>query len=240
MYTLQDALNSLALNYLSNTSLVAEETGAIRDSAISSCIAAINSSAIHTYSRVTLRTKIIQVIAIQGVTQYSLRYIHTQRARDAYEADADPLDPDYKPYPYIIYIAESTDLLKDDVLNVISIKDDQGRLINPPMVNVDTISMDWGKYQTSFINVLYRSRGATIAYDAPTDTVLNYPELATPAIENYASYLLLTSIGTAPATNQAKECLVRYEQIMNNLSDTLIMPDQQFNDYNRFERTGWI
>lgn len=239
MRTLQDHLDTLALNYLNNTSLVSEETGSIRESAITTCISALNAGILTIHARVTLRLKNIQVDRVDGIKQYKLSEVHTQRAKDEYDLENDPLDPGYIPYPYTVYITESDDLLADDILTLRDIKDDCGRTIYPRKVALDIIEIDWDKFKTNYITVEYRSKGTKIPYDASGDTVIDYPAIGLPALEFYAAQQLLLSIGTENANYTARQYLMQYEQAILHLSENILTDDQQYAE-DKFNRTGWV
>lgn len=240
MYTLQELLDSLSLKYLNNTSLVSEETGSIRESAMASCISALNTSILTIHARVTLRIKSIYIDSDIGVKQHSLLEKHTLRARNEYEADHDPNDPDYIPYPFPAYIREADDLLKDDILSLVDVYDSKDRYVYPKKVGVTLLEVDWSKLGTEYIKVVYRSSGVVIPYDVDSEYVVNFPAIGLPALEYFTAYQLLLSIGTDVANFTAREYMVKYEEAMTLLSENLTRHDQRHEEYSRFERDGWL
>lgn len=239
MRTLQNYLDSLALNYLNNTSLVSEETGSIRESAVSTCIAGLNAGILSIYSRVTLQLKTVFIEPLEGIKQYSLAKVHTHRAKEEYELENDPNDINYVPYLYPVYIRETVDLLEDDVLTIKDIMSDKDIIIYPKKVATNVIEMDWDKFKTDYISVTYRSKGITIPYDAEGDYVIECPAIAIPALECFVAQQVLLSVGTETANYTARQYLTKYEQAMINLSENILTDDQQYAE-DKFNRTGWI
>lgn len=238
MRTLQNYLDSLALNYLNNTSLVSEKTGSVRESAVTTCIAAINAGMLSIYSRVTLQVKEVYIEPVTGITQYDLKKIHTYRAKEEYDLENDPDDVDYVPYPYPVYIRETADLLEDDILTIKDIKTND-TIIYPPKVSATSFIIDWDSYKAASISVSYRSRGLAIPYDATGDYIVDCPDIAVTAIECFAAQQILLSIGTETANYTARQYVAKYEQAILYLSENILTDDQQYAE-GKFNSAGWV
>lgn len=239
MRTLQNYLDSLALNYFNNTSLVSEETGSIRESAITTCIAGLNAGILSIYSRVTLELKTVYIEPVAGITQYQLKRVHTHRAKNEYDLENDPNDIGYVPYPYPVYIKENVDLLEDDILTIKDIKTDKDIIIYPQKTAVDSFIIDWDKHKTDSVSVSYRSKGVTIPYDADGDYIIQCPEIAVTALECFIAQQVLLSVGTETANFAARQYIGKYEQAMLTLSENILTDDQQYAE-DKFRRTGWV
>lgn len=239
MLTLQEHLDRLALGCLSNTALVSEESGSIRESAVSTVIAALNVAILAIHSRVTLRYKTIYIHKVPGMGTYTLDERYTFRKRDEYEAEQDPFSPDYVPYPYVPFIEEAEDLYQNDLLTIESLSDDSGERYLTTLSQVGTLTLNFDKIPEKRYTLRYRSSGTVIPYDALPDYVVDVPNIALSALDAYVAYEIFLGLGSNEALGRVRDYMHAYETHLMRLTEHLVT-DYEPETTEGFMRNGWV
>jgi len=219
MITLQEHLDRLALGCLSNTSLISEESGSIRESAMTTVIAALNVAILAIHSRVTLRYKTVYIHEVPGMGTYTLDEKYTFRKRDEYEAEQDPFSPDYIPYPYIPFIEEAEDLYQNDLLTIECLSDDSGKRYLTTLSQVGTLTLNFD--------------------DALPDYVVDVPNIALPALDAYVAYEIFLGLGSNEALGRVRDHMSAYETHLMRLTEHLVT-DSEPETTEGFIRNGWV
>lgn len=239
MITLQEHLDRLALGCLSNTSLISEESGSIRESAMTTVIAALNVAILAIHSRVTLRYKTVYIHEVPGMGAYTLDERYTFRKRDEYEAEQDPFSPDYVPYPYVPFIEEAEDLYQNDLLTIECLSDDSGKRYLTTLSQVGTLTLNFDKVPEKRYTLRYRSRGTVIPYDALPDYVVDVPNIALPALDAYVAYEIFLGLGSNEALGRVRDHMSAYETHLMRLTEHLVT-DSEPETTEGFIRNGWV